>query len=154
MSATFRAYYLQLLSDFAMPGSQLQIFQFSQLVGSRHSSFLVCTGTSIISISMVLDALFLCLFCTATFFVNTKTIIGPNQVGVNFCCGKNEELVVEGEPIGVSSTTDPSKAKAKCVPITDEEERSSLEERQIWVGRGDGNGGEMKTLKLLEVRSP
>ena len=48
---------------------------------------------------MVLDALFLCPFCTATTFVNTKTIIGPNQVGVNFCCGKDEELVVEGEPL-------------------------------------------------------
>ena len=102
----------------------------------------------------MLNALILCLFFTATSLVNSMTTIGPNQVGVNFCCGKDEELVVEGEPIGVSSTTDPSKARAKCVPITDEEERSSLEGRQVWVGRGDGNGGEMKTLKLLEVRSP
>ena len=94
---------------------------------------------------MVLNALFLCLFCTATTFVNTKTIIGPNQVGVNFCCGEDERLVLDEE--------EPGKTKAQCVQIGDEEEGSSLEERQVWVGGEDGDGGEMKSLKLLEVRN-
>ena len=48
---------------------------------------------------------------------------------------------------------EPGKTKAKCVQIGDEEEGSSLEGKQVWVGGENGNGGEMKSLKLLEVRS-
>ena len=72
------------------------------------------------------------------------TTFGPNQVGVNFCCGEDERLVVDEEP---------GETKAKCVQIGDEEEGSSLEGRQVWVGGEDGDGGEMKSLKLLEVRN-
>ena len=111
--------------------------------GCRQSSFLACLDTSI-SISMVLNAFVLCLVCTATSFVNSKTTFGPNQVGVNFCCGEDERLVVDEEP---------GKTKAKCVQIGDEEEKSSLEGKQVWVGGEDGDGGEMKSLKLLEVRN-
>ena len=66
----------------------------------------------------------------------------PNQVEVNFCCGEDERLVVDEEP---------GKTKAQCVQIGDEEEGSSLEGEQVWVG-GE-YVGEMKSLKLLEVRS-
>ena len=93
---------------------------------------------------MVLNAFVLCLVCTATSFVNSKTTFGPNQVGVNFCCGEDERLEVYDEP---------GKTKAKCVQIGDEEESSSLEGKQVWVGGEDGDGGEMKSLKLLEVRN-
>ena len=48
---------------------------------------------------------------------------------------------------------EPGKTKAKCVQIGDEEESSSLEGKQVWVGGEDGDGGEMKSLKLLEVRN-
>ena len=93
----------------------------------------------------MLNALILCLFFTATSLVNSMTTFGPNQVGANFCCGEDERLVVDEEP---------GKTKAKCVQIGDEEEGSSLEGRQVWVGGENGNGREMKSLKLLEVRSP
>ena len=49
---------------------------------------------------------------------------------------------------------EPGEMKVKCVQIGDEEESSSLEGRQVWVGGENGNGREMKSLKLLEVRSP
>ena len=49
---------------------------------------------------------------------------------------------------------EPGKTKAKCVQIGDEEERSSLEGREVWVGGEDGDDREMKRLKLLEVRNP
>ena len=48
---------------------------------------------------------------------------------------------------------EPGETKAKCVQIGDEEESSSLEGKQVWVGGDDGDGGEMKSLKLLEVRN-
>merc|ERR1711962_1038729 len=112
-------------------------------VGSRHSSILACPGTSI-SINMVLNAFVPCLVCTATSFVNSKTTFGKNQVGVNFCCGEDERLVVDEEP---------GETKAKCVQIGDEEEGSSLEGKQVWVGEEDGDGGEMKSLKLMEVKN-
>ena len=73
------------------------------------------------------------------------TTFGPNQVGANFCCGEDERLVVDEEP---------GKTKAQCVQIGDEEERSSLEGREVWVGGEDGDDREMKRLKLLEVRNP
>ena len=91
---------------------------------------------------MLFNAFFLCLVFTATSFVNSKTTFGPNQVGVNFCCGEDERLVVDEEP---------GKTKAQCVQIGDEEEGSSLEGEQVWVG-GE-YVGVMKSLKLLEVRS-
>ena len=106
-------------------------------------SCLFCTSISI-SISMVLNAFVLCLVCTATSFVNSKTMFRPNQVGANFCCGEDERLVVD-EELG--------KTKAQCVQIGDEEESSSLEGKQVWVEGEDGDGGEMKSLKLLEVRN-
>ena len=73
------------------------------------------------------------------------TTFGPNQVGVNFCCGEDERLVVDEEP---------GKTKAQCVQIGDEAERSSLEGREVLVGGEDGDDREMRRLKLLEVRSP
>ena len=94
---------------------------------------------------MVLNAFVICLVCTATSFVNSKTTLGPNQVGVNFCCREDERLLLDEE--------EPGKTKAQCVQIGDEDESSSLEGKQVWVGGEDGDGGEMKTLKLLEVRS-
>ena len=49
---------------------------------------------------------------------------------------------------------EPGETKAKCVQIGDEEESSSLEGKQVWVGGEDGDSGEMKSFKLMEVRSP
>ena len=43
------------------------------------------------------------------------------------------------------------KTKAQCVQIGDEEESSSLEGKQVWVGGEED--GELKTLKMLEVRT-
>ena len=45
-----------------------------------------------------------------------------------------------------------SMTKAKCVQVGDEEE-ISLEGKLVWVGGEDGDSGEMKRLKLLEVRT-
>ena len=117
----------------------------SQL-GPDTQAFLPALAPALAStINMVLNAFVLCLVCTATSFVNSKTTFGPNQVGVNFCCGEDERLEVDEE--------EPGKTNAKCVQIGNEEEGSSLEERQVWVGGEDGDGGEMKSLKLLEVRN-
>ena len=62
-----------------------------------------------------------------------------NSVGVNFCCGEDETLVVK--------RINPGKRVAECLGGG---EVSSLEGKQVWVGGEEE--GELKSLKLLEVR--
>merc|ERR1719458_1124323 len=69
------------------------------------------------------------------------TSFGPHPIGVNFCCGEDETLVVR--------RINPSKRVTECVGRG---EVSSLEGKKLWVGGEED--GEMKSLKLLEVKKP
>ena len=67
------------------------------------------------------------------------TFFGLDSIGVNFCCGEGETLVVR--------RINPGKRVTECLGRG---EVSSLEGKQVWVGGEEE--GELKSLKLLEVR--
>ena len=68
-------------------------------------------------------------------------LFGLDPIGVNFCCGEDETLVVRRR--------NADKRVSECVSNGGTEKGSSLEGKQVWVG-GEADG-EMKSLKLLEV---
>jgi len=53
--------------------------------------------------------------------------------------------------VGEALIEGPGMTRTKCVQVGDEEE-ISLEGKLVWVGGEDGDSGEMKRLKLLEVK--
>ena len=83
----------------------------------------------------------LLLLCLAIFSpANSMKFFGLDPLGVNFCCGEDETLVVRRQ--------NRDRRVAECVG-TGGGKGSSLEGKQVWVG-GEADG-EMKSLKLLEV---
>ena len=74
--------------------------------------------------------------------VNSMNLFGLDSVGVNFCCAEGEMLVVRKVH---------KVKRAECVGSGEEDKGVSLEGKQVWVG-GDEDG-ELKTLKMLEVRT-
>ena len=89
----------------------------------------------------MLNLLLLCLLLAISSPANSMNLFGLNPIGVNFCCGEDETLVV--------SRTNADKRVAECVSNGGTEKGSSLEGKQVWVG-GEADG-EMKSLQLLEV---
>ena len=89
----------------------------------------------------MLNLLLPCLLLAISSPANSMNLFGLNPIGVNFCCGEDETLVVR--------RTNPDKRVAECVSNGGGEKGSSLEGKQVWVG-GEADG-EMKSLKLLEV---
>merc|ERR1712037_46026 len=88
--------------------------------------------------------LLLCLLLAISSPANSMNLFGLDPIGVNFCCGEDETLVVRRR--------NPDKRVAECVSNGVGEKGSSLEGKQVWVG-GEADG-EMKSLKLLEVKKP
>ena len=84
--------------------------------------------------------LMLCLMATAS-PANSMQFFGLDPIGVNFCCGEDETLVVK--------RLNSERRVAECVGSG--KPQTSLEGKQVWVG-GEADG-EMKSLKLLEVRN-
>ena len=84
--------------------------------------------------------LLLCLLAISS-PANSMNFFGLDPIGVNFCCGEDEKLVVR--------RLNPNKRVAECVG-NGGGKGSSLEGKQVWVG-GEAEG-ELKSLKLLEVR--
>ena len=74
--------------------------------------------------------------------VNSMNLFGLDSVGVNFCCAEGEKLVVRKVH---------KVKRAECVEGGEEEKGASLEGKQVWVGGEED--GELKTLKMLEVRT-
>merc|ERR1711934_437125 len=91
----------------------------------------------------MLNLLLLCLMAISS-PANSMNLFGLDPIGVNFCCGEDETLVVR--------RTNPDKRVAECVSNGVGGKGSSLEGKQVWVG-GEADG-EMKSLKLLEVKKP
>ena len=89
----------------------------------------------------MLNLLLLCLLAISS-PANSMKFFGLDPIGVNFCCGQDETLVVR--------RTTPEKRVAECVSNGVGEKGSSLEGKQVWVGGEEE--GELKSLKLLEVR--
>ena len=81
----------------------------------------------------------LLLLCLAMSLASSMTSFGTHPIGVNFCCGEDETLVVR--------RINPSKRVTECVGRG---EVSSLEGKKVWVGGEEDR--ELKSLKLLEVR--
>ena len=75
-------------------------------------------------------------------FVNSMNLFGLDSVGVNFCCAEGEKLVVRKVH---------KVKRAECVEGGEEDKGASLEGKQVWVGGEED--GELKTLKMLEVRT-
>ena len=74
--------------------------------------------------------------------VNSMNLFGLDSVGVNFCCAEGEKLVVRKVH---------KVKRAECVGGGEEDKGASLEGKQVWVGGEED--GELKTLKMLEVRT-
>jgi hypothetical protein len=92
----------------------------------------------------MLNLLLPCLLLAISSPANSMNLFGLDPIGVNFCCGEDETLVVR--------RTNPDKRVAECVSNGGTGKGSSLEGKQVWVG-GEADG-EMKSLKLLEVKKP
>ena len=88
----------------------------------------------------MLNLLLLCLMAISS-PANSMNLFGLDPIGVNFCCGEDETLVVRRR--------NADKRVAECVSNGGTEKGSSLEGKQVWVG-GEADG-EMKRLQLLEV---
>ena len=67
--------------------------------------------------------------------------LGNPEVSVNFCCGEGEIMVVR--------TVNPERRVAECVGTA--EKVPTLEGRAVWTV---GEKGEMKNLKVMEVKRP
>merc|ERR1711971_482803 len=92
----------------------------------------------------MLNLLLPCLLLAISSPANSMNLFGLDPIGVNFCCGEDETLVVR--------RTNPDKRVAECVSNGVGGKGSSLEGKQVLVG-GEADG-EMKSLKLLEVKKP